>query len=105
MLWAHLSRRQLSNVRFNRQVPIGPYICDFAARSAGLIVELDGGQHVQTQEYDRNRTTYLKQQGYRVLRFWNNDVLGNLDGVLRVIEEALTHRPSPDPSRRAGGEG
>ena len=103
-LWRHLSRRQLAGVRFNRQVAIGPFICDFAARSAKVIVELDGGQHAQGIEYDQKRTTYLEQQGYRVLRFWNNDVLGNLDGVLAVIEEALTNRPSPDPSRNAGGE-
>jgi len=103
-LWRQLSRRQVAGVRFNRQVPIGPFICDFVARSAKLVIELDGGQHSTNTDYDQNRSTYLEQQDYRVLRFWNNDVLGNLDGVMSVVEEALTHRPSPGPSRNAGGE-
>ena len=102
-LWQHIRNRQLRGVRFNRQVPIGPYICDFVARTAKLIVELDGGQHAAAADYDANRTTFLERQGYRVIRFWNNDVLENAEGVLRVIEEALNHSPSPSPSRNAGG--
>ena len=103
-LCQHLRSRQLTGVRFNRQVPIGPYICDLVARTPKLIIELDGGQHADAADYDANRTTFLQQRGYRVIRFWNNDVLENLEGVLTVIEEALKDRPSPGPSRTAGGE-
>jgi very-short-patch-repair endonuclease len=103
-LWAILGNRQLAGVRFNRQVPIGPYICDFAARTAKLIIELDGGQHGSQADYDSARTKFLSAKGYRVIRFWNNDVLGNLDGVASVIANTLSDRPSPNPSRDAGGE-
>jgi very-short-patch-repair endonuclease len=102
-LWRYISNRQLCGVRFNRQVPMGPYICDFVARTPRLIVELDGGQHAIAADYDANRTAFLQQRGYRVMRFWNNDVLENLDGVLRVIEEALKDKPSPSPSREREG--
>src|SRR5215210_734919 len=103
-LWAILSNRQLAGVRFNRQVPIGPYICDFAARTAKLVIELDGGQHASRADYDSARTAYLRSKGYRVIRFWNDDVLGNLGGVASVLAKAVSDRPSPDPSRDAGGE-
>ena len=102
-LWLHLSNRKLRGVRFNRQVPIGPFICDFVARSPKLIVELDGGQHALAQNEDLKRTTFLQQQGYRVIRFWNSDVLENVEGVLGVIGEALTNRPSPTPPARGRG--
>lgn len=73
--------------RFQHRLP--PYIVDFVCLKAGLIVELDGGQHAVNQPYDQARTRYLETQGYRVLRFWNNEVLENLDGVLEVIADAL----------------
>ena len=94
-LWRALSRRQVAGVRFNRQVPVGPYIADFAARSERLIVEVDGGQHDERAAYDDTRTRYLEAQGWRVIRFWNNDVLGNLEGVVQTIERALAEKPSP----------
>ena len=103
-LWQFIRNRQLHGIRFNRQVPIGPFICDFVARTQKLIIELDGGQHAVRTVEDERRTAFLASRGYRVLRFWNNDVLENGDGVLRVIEEALNDRPSPGPSRSAGGE-
>ena len=93
MLWRELSARKVLGVRFNRQVPIGPFVCDFVARSAKVIVEVDGGQH--TGEGDAARTRYLGAQGFRIIRFWNNDVLQNLDGVWTVIEEALSTPPHP----------
>lgn len=102
-LWQHLRNCQLSGARFNRQVPIGPFICDFAARTAKVIIELDGGQHAERSAEDEARTRFLVGRGYRVLRFWNNDVLENVEGVLSVIEEALKNRPSPDPSRLREG--
>jgi very-short-patch-repair endonuclease len=104
LLWQRIRNRQLGGIRFNRQVSIGPYICDFVARTPKLIIELDGGQHSSTGSRDAERTTFLQQRGYRVLRFWNNEVVDNVEGVLMVIGEALFDSPSPDPSRRAGGE-
>ena len=102
-LWRRLSARQLAGVRFNRQFPIGPFICDFVSRGAKLIVEVDGGQHAAQAEADARRTAYLKAQGYRVIRFWNNDVLENTDGVVEAIEQVLLNSPSPNPSRKREG--
>jgi len=103
-LWLKLRNRQLGGVRFNSQGPIGPFICDFVARTPKLIIELDGGQHAVRTVEDERRTRFLASRGYRTLRFWNNEVLNNMDGVLLVIVEALKNRPSPNPSRQAGGE-
>ena len=102
-LWRRLSARQLAGTRFNRQVPIGPFICDFVARTPKLIVEVDGGQHATDYDSDAERTRYLEDQGYRVMRFWNNHVLGNVTGVLEVIARALADMPSPSPSRKREG--
>ncbi|WP_346015344.1 DUF559 domain-containing protein [Sphingomonas sp. GM_Shp_1] len=99
-LWRALSRRQVAGVRFNRQVTVGPFIADFAARSEKLIVEVDGGQHDAQAAYDEARTRYLEAQGWRVIRFWNNDVLRNLEGVVATIERALADKPSPQSSFR-----
>jgi very-short-patch-repair endonuclease len=103
-LWQHIRNRRLAGTRFNRQVPIGPFICDFAARAPKLVIELDGGQHAVRIVEDERRTRFLMSRGYRLLRFWNNDVLENVDGVLEVIALALRDSPSPNPSRDAGGE-
>ena len=90
-LWASLRNRQLEGARFRRQHPIGPYIVDFVDLEAKLVVELDGGQHNEDRvtEKDEARTAWLESEGYRVLRFWNNDVLANLEGVLEKISDAL----------------
>ena len=103
-LWQHIRNRQISGVRFNRQVPIDPFICDFVARTPKLIIELDGGQHAVRTSEDQRRTRFLESRGYRELRFWNNDVLENVDGVLSLIKAALEDRPSPDPSRFREGK-
>ena len=87
-LWRGL-RESFPSARFRRQVPIGPYFADFFSFSAKLIVEVDGGQHAEAAAYDAARTRSLEAQGYRVLRFWNNDVLNNLAGVLSAIAAAL----------------
>ncbi len=92
LLWRRLRDRQLAGAKFRRQVPIGPFIADFACYAAQLVVELDGGQHVDTAAADATRTAWLEKRGFRVLRFWNNDVLGNPDGVLERISEALRER-------------
>ncbi len=101
VLWQAISARKLSGIRFNRQVPVGPFICDFVARSIGLVIEVDGGQH--DDAVDAERTRYIQAQGFRVIRFWNNDVLGNLDGVIEDIMRVLADMPSPNPSRKREG--
>lgn len=90
-LWSRLRNRQLAGHKFRRQQPIGPYIADFACPEAMLVVELDGGQH--RPETDAARTASLEQQGYTVLRFWNNDALGNPEGVLETILRWLDGKP------------
>jgi very-short-patch-repair endonuclease len=86
-LWRNL-RRHFLGVHFRRQVPIGPYIVDFACLGRRLVVEIDGGQHMGSAE-DEIRDQWLRERGYRVLRFWNHDVLKNTEGVLTVIASAL----------------
>ena len=89
----------MNGFKFKRQVPFGPYITDFVCVEARLIVEADGGQHAGQADADAVRTKYFEKGGYRVLRFWNNDVLQNLEGVLATIAgELATKTPSPQPS-------
>jgi len=88
-LWRLLRQRQIKGLRFRRQVPIDHYIVDFACLEVRLVVEVDGGQHSDS-EADRKRDSNLHSQGFRVLRFWNNDVLSNPDGVCRTIIDALS---------------
>lgn len=88
-LWRSLRDRQVEGYRFRRQVRIGSYIVDFACLEKRLIVEVDGGQHEIHADEDKARDAWLAKESYRVLRFWNNDVLSNRDGVLQRIAEAL----------------
>ncbi len=87
-LWSHLRGRQISDAVFRKQVPIGPYIADFCCLKARLIVEVDGGQHDESNT-DAARDAWLSNTGYCVVRVWNNEVLGNIEGVLQVIATAL----------------
>ena len=87
--WAALRRRALDGHRFRRQHPIGSYFVDFVCLERKLVIELDGGQHAVQEEYDRTRTARIEADGFTVLRFWNNDVLGNIDGCLETIRRAL----------------
>lgn len=108
-LWRFLRGRQVEGFRFRRQVPIAGYIADFACPQAMLIIELDGGQHAEHVEYDAERTGKLQQSGYRVLRYWNDDVLLRTDDVLADIHRGLTKsftppRPSPSLREREGEE-
>ena len=103
-LWSRLRSSQLGGVRFNRQYPVGPFICDFVARSKGLVIELDGGQHAQVASSDSKRTRYIEERGYRVLRFWNNDVLNNLDGVIFEIGRVLGELGTRDMSKPTGSD-
>lgn len=101
-LWSLLRRRQLGGWYFRRQHAIPPYIADFACVEARLIVEADGGQHADST-HDARRDERLKAQGWRILRFWNNDALRHSEGVARMIWEALG--PLPDPPPPSAGEG
>jgi very-short-patch-repair endonuclease len=101
-LWSQLRGRQLSGVKFRRQHPIGPFIVDFCCVERGLVVELDGSQHAERSATDERRTRLIERFGYRVLRFWDNEVLSNLYGVLERISEALEDpHPRPLPSEWA----
>ncbi len=92
-LWHLLRRKQIDGHRFRKQVPIGRYIVDFACLDARLIIEADGGQHADAADADTERDAWLRSQNFRVLRFWNNDVLKNPEGVMEVIPEALAAKP------------
>ncbi len=88
-LWTRLRAHRLNGIGFRRQHAIGNYITDFCSPSKMLIIELDGSQHLEQKEYDDERTEFLKSKGYRVLRFYNNDVMNNIEKVLEVILENL----------------
>src|SRR5215469_15263477 len=103
-LWQMLRSRQTEGYQFRRQAPIGRFIADFVCHAARLIVEIDGGQHNITSEEEASRTRFLEGEGYRVLRFWNNQVLDNPEGVRSVIAENL-HRVTPTPPSPIKGEG
>jgi very-short-patch-repair endonuclease len=103
VLWKYLRGRRLNGSKFRRQVVIEPYIVDFVCLEAKLIIEADGGQHADQMVYDARRTARLERMGYRVMRFWNHEILGELPSVLEQIESALLKAPSPQPS--PGGRG
>ena len=89
-LWSRLRARQLSGAKFRRQYPIGAFIVDFCCYERRLVIELDGGHHAERMDADQSRTDFFVSQGYRVLRFWNNEVIENIDGVLEQIAHTLT---------------
>ena len=95
-LWSRLRDRQVDGVKFRRQVPIATFVADFASVEAKLVIEVDGSQHAQAVEADRLRSDALGSAGYLVLRFWNNEVLENIDGIVREIERTLAARPVRD---------
>jgi very-short-patch-repair endonuclease len=115
-LWFQLRDRRLDGWKFRRQFPIERFVVDFFCADAHLIIELDGGQHAARAQYDEQRTRILEAMGYLVLRFWNNDVIQNLDGVLEAIREALqsnklatfsetSEPPHPNPLPTGRGSG
>ena len=87
LLWRHLRDGQLDGCKFRRQEQIGRFIADFVCYEKALIIEADGGQHAVEKEKDDERTNWLSSQGFIVLRFWNNEILSNIDGVLEVIRQ------------------
>jgi very-short-patch-repair endonuclease len=103
-LWHALRNRALERRKFRRQHPIGNYIVDLVCLDAKLVIELDGGQHLEQATYDQRRQVYLELRGFRVLRFWDDEVLKDLQPVLEVIDRALraTPHPSPLPTDDAG---
>ena len=93
-LWRRLRARQISGAKFRRQAPIGPYIVDFISYDVRIVIELDGGQHADESHHQRDvkRDRWLKEQGFLVLRFWNSDVLQNMDGVLSRLIDVIQQR-------------
>ena len=89
-LWARLRRKQILGLQFYRQKPLGRYIADFACHAHRLVIEVDGSQHGERSTADEERTRGIEAHGYRVLRYWNNDVLRKIDGVLEDILSAIT---------------
>ena len=101
-LWTRIRSRQLGGFKFVRQEPIDRYYVDFVCRERCLIIELDGGQHSE-RPLDKQRDSYLRALGYRVIRIWNNDVIENLDGVLQTLLSELEKQPlTPSLSPQAG---
>jgi very-short-patch-repair endonuclease len=88
-LWTELRARKFCGLKFRRQHPMGPYIVDFCCIDRRVVIELDGSQHLDSSAYDAGRTDFLNDQGYRVIRFWNHEVLNELEGVLQKLERFL----------------
>ena len=105
-LWYYLRDRRLGGWKFRRQYPVGPYIVDFICPEKNLIIEVDGGQHAENEEMDLQRSAYLNKMGYRVFRFWNNQVLQEteavLEAILAVLADGKQNSPSPQPSPPLG---
>jgi very-short-patch-repair endonuclease len=97
-LWYHLRAHRFIGLKFKRQNPVGRYIADFVCIEQRLIIELDGGQHAEQHEYDTTRDAWLRSEGFTVLRFWNNEVMQEMEAVLEKIRLTL----SPDPSPASG---
>ena len=100
-LWKHLRLKQVEGSKFRRQEPIGNYIVDFVCFEKALVIEVDGGQH--SEAVDSNRDAWLKSQGFNVLRFWNHEVLTKIEGVLEMILRNYSQEsPSPTPPIKGG---
>ena len=113
LLWARLRGGRIAGFKFRRQMWLCGYIADFACAEAKLVVESDGGQHGEAEEYDARRSRAFADEGFRTLRFWNSDIFENLDGVVLTINEALSSHPAgrgeganlPSPSHPAAPGG
>ena len=109
LLWRHLRNRELGGWKFRRQYPVGPFIVDFICVEKNVVIEVDGGQHAENEALDLQRSAYLNKMGYRVLRFWNNEVLQETEAVLTAIFAILANgkqnSPSPQPSPPLGERG
>ncbi len=103
LLWQKLRNRQLEGFKFRRRQPLGPYIVDFINFEKKIVIEVDGGQHTKSPAKDKKRDDWLNEEGFEVMRFWNNEVFENLDGIWQVIRDRLI-TPSPVPSHRGRGK-
>ncbi|MFZ2525810.1 MAG: endonuclease domain-containing protein [Candidatus Ferrigenium altingense] len=111
-LWYHLRAHRFMGRKFKRQKPIGRYVVDFVCLEEKLVIELDGGQHAENIEYDKARDSWLRSEGYTVLRFWNNELMNEMEGVLEQIRLALSNEavhsetlsPGPSPTSVRGDE-
>ncbi|HEX3501931.1 MAG TPA: endonuclease domain-containing protein [Xanthobacteraceae bacterium] len=99
LLWKSLRKLDVQGSHFRRQIPIGPYIADFGCMAARLLIEVDGSQHAEAENktHDDVRTRWLEREGYRVLRFWNNDITKSMQGVMETIYAAIHGSPSAEP--------
>jgi very-short-patch-repair endonuclease len=104
VLWREVRAHSFAGFKFKRQEPLESFVVDFICYEAKLIIEIDGGQHADKKEADEGRTRWLESRGYRVLRFWNNDVLKNIEGVMQEIEKYLPRNSSPSPLPLPRGE-
>ena len=102
LLWSRLRARQLDGLKFRRQQPIGNHVVDFVCLEKGVIVEVDGSQHAVEKAKDEKRDKWFEDEGFKVLRFWDNEVLTNIDGVLEVIRENCLDHPPLTPPRKGG---
>ena len=109
LLWRYLRNRELGGWKFRRQYPVGPFIVDFICVEKNVVIEVDGGQHAENEALDLQRSAYLNKMGYRVFRFWNNEVLQETEAVLEAIFAILANgkqnSPSPQPSPPLGERG
>ncbi len=109
LLWRHLRDRRLGGWKFKRQYPVGPYIVDFICVERNIVIEVDGGQHAEAEEQDKERSAYLNRMGYQVFRFWNNQVLQEtepvLEAIFAILSEGEQNSPSPQPSPPLGERG
>jgi len=102
LLWGRIRAGRLSGHKFRRQQPLGQFVVEFVCLESRLVIELDGGQHAVHTDADWLRDRWLKQRGFRALRFWNNDVMQNLVGVLQKILDAVSPSPQPSPVKGEG---
>ena len=103
LLWTYLNAGKIDGHRFTKQFEIGPYYADLTCRSQKLVVEIDGWSHDVRQSHDKHRDEYMRAVGYRILRFSNEAVMSNIEGVVQTIAVALAEGPSPSPSRKREG--
>jgi very-short-patch-repair endonuclease len=103
ILWSKIRNNQ-TNYKWKRQVSIGPYIADFYCWKKLLVLELDGSQHLENKEYDKEREKYFLDLGIKTIRFWNSEVNTNIDGVLKIIMEKLKTQPHPSPLLKGEGK-
>ena len=109
LLCRHLRNRELGGWKFKRQYPVGPHIVDFICVDKNVVIEVDGGQHAENEDSDLQRSAFLNKMGYRVFRFWNNQVLQEteavLEAILAILADGKQNSPSPQPSPPSGERG